>query len=221
MTSTKAQGDSLLHYLQVLRERALLIIACTLLVIGAAIAYVQVAPKTYTATAQIEVNAASDSNSVLAGLPVLHQSGDSTQDVLSGAQFVTTPQVAAEVVKQLGLKASANTVLGWVSVSPIGQSDFVAVQAQTDSASLSQRVANAFVTQTIQVTTAQMHSAITAQLPSMQAQLAATPPTQRYGPGALGATVQQLQQLLLENNPTLLAGATASLPTGPSSRTRS
>ena len=70
---------------EVLRERIWVIVACTVLVLAAAAAYVEIASKTYKATAQLEINAASPSNDVLATLPVLHQSGDPTQDVLSGA----------------------------------------------------------------------------------------------------------------------------------------
>ncbi len=218
MTPANPEGDGLLRYLDVLRERVWLIVGCTVLVLAVAVAYVEVASKTYTATAQLGVQAISGSDTVLAGIPgVLHQSGDPTQDVLSGAQFVTTPDVAAQVVKTLHLNVSPTTALGWVSASPIGQSDFVAVQAQTGSASLSERVANAFVAQTIAVTTAQMHQAILAQLPSMQAQLQGTPLADRYGSGAIGTSVQELEQYQHKNNPSLFAGATATLPTGPSS----
>jgi polysaccharide biosynthesis transport protein len=215
--SADHEPDSMLRYLSVLRERIWLIVLCTVLVFAAAVVYVVLAPKTYTATAQLQVSAAPSSDSVLSTLPVLHASGDPTQDVLSGAELVTSPQVAAAVVKSLGLTVSTNTALGWISATPIGQSSFVAVEADTDSAALSQRVADAFVNETIAQTTASMHAAIASQLPGMEAQLAAIPAAQRYGPGTQGDTVQELQALETQPNPTLILGSTATLPTAPSS----
>lgn len=212
-----SEGESMKRYFLVIRERLWVIVACTVLVLVAAGAYTKIATKTYEATAQLEVNAASSSSDVLATLPVLHQSGDPTQDVLTGAGLVTTPQVATAVVRALHLDMSPSTALSYITSSPVGASDFVAVQAATSSPSLAKNLADEFVQQTIATSTASMHAAIAAQLPAMKLQLAQTPPAERYGPGSLGASIQELEQLLVQPNPTLIAGSTAALPTAPSS----
>jgi capsular exopolysaccharide synthesis family protein len=147
----------------------------------------------------------------------LHQTGDPTEDVLTGASLVTTSRVATAVARALRLKTSPAALLGEVTATPIGEAGLVAVQVTTSSARLAQRLANSFVQQTIAVGTATMHAAINNELPTIKQQLLSVPPGQRYGSGSLGETLEDLQQLLLQNDPTLASAATAVLPTSPSS----
>jgi tyrosine-protein kinase len=214
---SSSEDQSLVRYWMVLRERVWIIVACTVLVFAAAVLYVKVAPRSYQATAELEVQAASSDNTVLAPLPVLHSSGDPTTDVLTGASLVTRQPVAAAVVSSLGLKMSPSAALDAVSATPIGQTDLVAVQATASSPQLAQRLANAFVTQTIALSTAAMHASIQGEMPTLKDQLAAVPSGQRYGAGTLGAQIQELEQLLLQKDPTLVSEAPAVLPTAPSS----
>jgi tyrosine-protein kinase len=209
------EDQSLIRYIRVLRERLWVIVACTALVAAAAVAYVELAPKTYQAQATLLVQAASSNDSVLSGLPVLHSTGDPTQDVLTGAGLITTQPVAVAVVHALHLKLSPSDALGDVQASPIGQTDLVAVQATASSPSLAQRLATAFVQQRIALSTARMHAAIAAELPSLQAQVAAVPAAQRYGAG--GQQVNELESLQHQNDPTFVEAAEATLPTAPAS----
>ena len=202
------EEQSLARYWTVLRERVWVIVACTLLVFLAAVVYVKVAPRTYQAQAQLEVQAAGSGDAVLSALPVLHQTGAPTEDVLTAASLVTTQPVAAGVVQSLGLKMSPGDALADIQASPVGQAGLVAVQATASSPRLAQRVAQS---------TARMHAAIRQALPTVKAQLAAVPAAQKYGPGSLGAQLDELQQLLLQNDPTLVSAAPAGLPTAPSS----
>ena len=170
----------------VLRERAWVIAVCAVLVLAVAALYVATAPRTYQAQAEMEVQAASSGDPVLSTLPVLHQSGDTTADVLTAASLVTTQPVANAVVSVLHLKESPAAVLGDISASPIGQASLVAVQATASSPQLAERLATAFVEQTIAFTTARIHAAIARELPALAGQVAAVPLAQRYGPGSLG-----------------------------------
>jgi len=212
-------GDeqTLARYWTVLRERVWVIVACTVLVFLAAVVYVKVAPRTYTAEAQLEVQAAGSGDAVLSALPVLHQTGAPTEDVLTAASLVTTEPVANAVVHSLGLKMSSADALADVQANPVGQAGLVAVQATASSPRLAQRLANGFVEQTIAQSTARMHAAIRHALPTVRAQLAAVPAAQKYGPGSLGAQLDEMQQLLLQNDPTLVSAAPAGLPSAPSS----
>jgi capsular exopolysaccharide synthesis family protein len=214
---SSSEDQSLIRYWMVLRERVWVIVACTLLVFVAAVAYVAVAPRTYQAEAEIEVQAAAPGDTALSALPILHQTGDPTEDVLTGASLVTTQPVAAAVVQSLHLKMSATAVLGDVQANPIGQTGLVAVQADASTAVMAQRLANAFVNETIALSTARMHAAIAAELPTLVSQLASVPQGQRFGPGSLGEQVDELQQLQHQNDPTLINAAPATLPTAPSS----
>lgn len=210
-------GDDLTRYLRVLRERLWLIALCTVIAVGGAVAYVKLAPKTYEAKAEMLVQPASSNDAVLTALPVLHQSGDPTEDVLTAASLVTTTRVANAVASSLKPRISAGTALADVTASPIGQAGLVAVQATASSPRLAQGLANAFVTETIAISTASMHAAIQNELPGLQSQVAAIPSGQRFGAGSLGQQLIELQQLLRQNDPTLMLAAPASLPTGQSS----
>jgi capsular exopolysaccharide synthesis family protein len=214
---SSSEDQSLIRYWIVLRERVWVVVACTLLVFLASVAYVKLAPRTYQAEAEMEVQAVASGDTALSALPILHQTGDPTEDVLTGASLVTTQAVAAAVVRSLHPRISAAEALGDVQANPVGQTGLVAVQASASSPALAQRLANAFVDQTIALSTARMHAAIRAELPTLQAQLASVPPAQRYGPGSLGEQVDQLQQLEPQNDPTLINSAPAVLPTAPSS----
>lgn len=212
-----AGGQSLIRYYRILRERVWLIVGCTLLVLVAAVAYVATAPRKYQATAEMLVQATPPNDGVLSTLPVLHQTGDPTEDVLTGASLVTTPRVAATVASALHLRTPPAALLGDVSASPVGQAGLVAVQATASSPAQAQQLANAFVTGTVAASTATMHDAINAELPTLTSQLAAVPAGQRYGPGSLGQQVDELQQLLTQSVPTLSPAASAVLPSSPSS----
>lgn len=216
---SRSGGDdqSLVRYWRVLRERVWVIVACTILVFLASIVYVVVAPRSYQAQAVLEVQAASNADAVLAALPVLHQTGDPTEDVLTGASLVTTQPVADAVVKTYHLPISPGQAQADVSATPIGQAGLVAVQATAGSPLLAQRLANGFVAEAVALSTARMHAAIQRELPTLQGQLAAVPAAQRYGPGSLGQQVDELQQLLNQSDPTLVSAAPATVPTSPSS----
>ena len=71
--------QTLARYWTVLKERVWIVVACTVLVFAAAVAYVELAPKTYQAQSEMLVQAAGSGDPVLSALPVLHQSGDPTR----------------------------------------------------------------------------------------------------------------------------------------------
>jgi capsular exopolysaccharide synthesis family protein len=207
----------MLRYYRILVARIWLIVGCTILGGAAAVVYVKVAPKRYQAQAVLQVQPSSPNDAVLSTLPVLHQTGNPTGDVLTAASLVTTQPVASAVLHQLGLKESPDDALAAVQASPIGQAGLVAVQATASSPKLAQQLANAFVQQTVALRTTSMHSAIAASLPTLKSQLVQIAPSQRFGPGTLGQQLDQLEQLLRQNDPTLSSAAAATLPTSPSS----
>jgi uncharacterized protein involved in exopolysaccharide biosynthesis len=101
--SRSSESSGFSRYYEIVREHWLLIVICTVIAVAAAAVYVTVAPKSYTATAQLLANPAQAGDTELFSLPVLHSSGDPTQDILTAADLVTTPQVANAVIAKLGL----------------------------------------------------------------------------------------------------------------------
>ncbi len=86
---------------------AWLVVACVTVTVLAALLYVAVAPRRYQAKAEMLVSPVSSTDTALVGLPVLHSSNDPTQDVLTAASLMTTPQVAQAVVSALHLHESS------------------------------------------------------------------------------------------------------------------
>lgn len=209
------------RYYRTLRQHIGVIAACTAVTLIAAIAYVEVAPHSYTAESELLINPASQQNTLFFSLPVLHASGDPTTDVLTAASLVTTPEVANAVSRDLHLSSSRTALLGKVQATPLAQSNIVAIQAEASSGVEAQRIANAFATQVIVVRTASLHQALALLIPGLRAQVAALPPAQRGGVGTLGDELSQLEQLQRSNDPTISVVAPAVLPTGPTSPRKS
>ncbi len=88
----RSESSGFSRYYETILEHWLLIVICTVIAVAAAAAYVTVAPKSYTATAQLLANPAQAGDTELFNLPVLHSSGDPTQDILTAADLVTTPR---------------------------------------------------------------------------------------------------------------------------------
>jgi len=213
-------AESLRRYGRVLREHWKLVVACIIVCLLAAGAYVELATKKYTATAQMLINPIPvGDNSYLNALPLLHTSGVPVTDTLNGASLIRTTPVAAAAAKQLGLKERPATLLATVSAVPIGASSLVAITAESSSALRAQRVANAFVTATVRTRAATLHAQLRTVIPTLKAEFASETPAQQSASG-LAAQISALQQLAASNDPTITPASYAELPTSPSSPKR-
>jgi capsular exopolysaccharide synthesis family protein len=214
-SSSSVDQPGLKRYYLTIRQHIGLIVACVAITLIAAIAYVEVAPKTYSAESQLLINPASQQDTLLFSLPVFHASGDPTTDVLTAASLVTTPQVANAVAKDLHMHTSASSLLSMVQATPLAQSNIVAVQAQASSALEAQRIANAFANEAIAVRTAGLRKALALEIPPLKDEVAALPVGQRNGVGTLGNQLSQLEQLQKTNDPTISVAAPAELQPAP------
>jgi polysaccharide biosynthesis transport protein len=211
------EPSALKRYLETLRGHVKLIAACVIVTLLAAGAYVKLAPRTYTADAMMLINPASSQDTVLFSLPVLHSSGDPTQDVLTASALITTQKVAQATVTALHLHESASSLLGQVTAVPLDQSNIISVQATDSTPQGAQRIANEFAQQAVAVRTQQLHQSITTILPGLKTSVERLPATQRNGTGTLGDQLTQLEQLLNTNDPTISVSSLASLPLSPTS----
>jgi capsular exopolysaccharide synthesis family protein len=207
--------QSIKRYYQPIREHWMIVVACVVVALLGAGAYVATATKQYSATAELLIQPAPPSDTVLTTLPVIHASGDPTQDVLTGASLVTTNEVAHRIISDLGLDEGPGTVLSSIQANPIGQSSLVSVQATSPSPQQAQRLANAAAKATIEVRTAAMHLAIASILPGEETQAAAEPSAVAGEAGGLDQNVSELKNLARSNDPTLAVASPAELPSGP------
>lgn len=215
--TSRAFGESaaITRYYQTLRAHIKLIALCLLVTLAASVLYVKVASRSYTASAQMVVNPAATSDSVLFSLPVLHSTGDPTQDVLTAAGLIHTTEVAQATIAALHLHTSANSLLGRVSVVPEGQSNIISVTATAPTATQAQQIANTFAQETVAVRTAALHKALAVTIPGLRTTVAKLPPAERNGTGTLGDQLNQLEQMQNAPDPTVAVSSRATLPGSP------
>lgn len=202
------------RYFEIVRDRWPLLLACVLLTIAAAVAYLQVADNVYQAEADLLVTPVSSQNSTYVGLGVITNTNDPTRDVLTVSKLVTTPSVARLVIDQLHRSERPLRLLKVVQATPVTQSNIVAVTVKAATREEAQSLANAFAEQTVVDRTTKLHQQIDLLLPALQRQVAATPVDQR-GPGSPNDSYLALQLLRASNDPTLQVLAPAELPETP------
>ena len=207
--------EGLGHYVEVIRGRLRLIIACVVVATIAAGLYAKLAPRTWTAESQLLITPVNGETSLI-GLGLLTNSGSATSAISTAASFVTTPEVGALVSARVK-HTTADAVLGEVSAVPVAQSNIIAITATASSAARAQAIANAFALETVQSQTATLHSRLDAIIPALKAQVEALPVAQRTGQGSLGERLASLQTLRAASDPTISVEALARLPTAPSS----
>lgn len=211
------ESAAVVRYYETIRSHLKLIALCVIITTAAAVVYVKLAPRSYTASSQLVVNPAAASDTVLFSLPVLHSSGDPTQDVLTAASLLHTPQIAQATITSLHLHMSANTLLGETTIVPEDQSNILSVSVKSSNASQAQGIANTYANEAVAVRTAALHQAIAVILPGLKTSVAQLPPAERAGTGTLGDQLNQLEQLQQGPDPTISVSATATRPTSPTS----
>jgi capsular exopolysaccharide synthesis family protein len=206
-----AEEEGLRRYVETIRERIALVIVAVLVTTGASIAYVVTAPKTYEAEAQMLVTSVATDDAALRSLPLIFESADPTRDVETASQFVTNVDVANAVRENLGLGESSRGLLeGKVRAEPVAQSNIVAVTATGDSPEEARDLANAFAEAAVADRTEQVHTAIDAQIPAIEAQLQST--SSSVVRDTLGAQLAQFETLRNAPDPSLRLETAAELP---------
>jgi len=211
---TQAEPN-LMRYLRVLREHVMLIVACTVVALAVAATYTRLAPRHYRAQAEMLVSPANGSDAGLAALPVLHSTSDPTRDILTAAGLIASPRVARATIAALHLDESPTHLLGRVTVTPIGQSNLLALQATARTAKEAQTVVNQFATQVIATRTASLHAALDALIPQLQAQLNTEPAATSNANVALASELSELRVLRARPDPTMSLADSAGLPAAP------
>jgi succinoglycan biosynthesis transport protein ExoP len=145
------------RYLEALRERWWLVLLVAAICTGAAVAYALTASKVYEAHADMLVTPVPDDQTAVLGLGLIRKAADPTRDVTTAARLIDNPEVAARVVRDLGIRARPGSLLDDISVEPIAQSGVLAVTASGASPREAQRLANAFAAAAVAERTEQLH----------------------------------------------------------------
>jgi polysaccharide biosynthesis transport protein len=216
----RMEQQGLQRYVTTVRERWILIVAITVLTTLAAIAYILVAPKEYTASSDVLVSPISNSDTALSSLPLIKQTSDPTRDVETAARLIVNRQTALRVKRDLGLTDGPNTIASHVSAQPVAQSNIVSVTATASAAKRAKDLANGFTRAVIEVQTEQFHQALDTSIAALATRVRAMSNAQRaasVGPDSLPAQLARLQALRSQPDPTLRIETTAAEPKNPSS----
>jgi Mrp family chromosome partitioning ATPase/LPS O-antigen subunit length determinant protein (WzzB/FepE family) len=211
------EQEGLGRYVEVIRERAMLIVAATLAAIALAVAYLATAEDVYEASADLLITPASEVDTVLISLGALRESTDPTRDVETAARLVTTQNVARRAIEELGLDTDPTDLLEKVSAEPVAQSNIVAISAEAPSADQAAALANAIARGTVAERTAKLHATIRERLPILRERLEASPGDELLGPDSISAQVARMETLLAGDDPTVRLETAATAPQSPSS----
>jgi capsular exopolysaccharide synthesis family protein len=214
------EQQGLKRYVEILRERWVLIVGTVIVTTLIAVAYVVTATKTYDATANILVTPVTGSDPVQTSLGMLRESNDPTRDVQTASQLIANLEVASRVAKKLDDGRTAEEVLSEISAEPVANSNFVSVVASSTSPAEAQNLANVFAEAAVQEQTANLHQEINERLPRLEA-IART-----EGAGAeavetgglsVAGQIAELKALQSGPDPTMRIQTRAVEPGGPSS----
>lgn len=205
--------EGLGHYVEVIRDRRRLIVACVVVVAIVAVLFAKLSSPEWKAESHLLITPV-NSETNLVGLGLITNSASPTADVLTAASLVTTSEVGALVAAQLG-HTTGRAVLGQVSAVPVAQSNVVAITATDGTAQGAQAIANAFALATVRQRTRALHRQLEAIIPALKRQVEALPASQQTGQGSLGERLAYLQTLAAGPDPTISVESLAQRPTAP------
>ncbi len=205
----------MLLYGSVVRARLHLVVIAVAIAVGAGALFVAQASKVYEAEAGLLVTPISRNNTNLFGLGLVAESGDPTRDAETIAKLITTPAVAARVRQDLGLRRSANELLGAITAKPVAQSSIVAITARSGDPAFAARLANAFGEAALAGRTERMRILLDDLIPRLETQLAAVPRGEFGARESLSGRLRDLEALRPLPDPTLHLETRAAEPSSP------
>ena len=132
--------------LSVLRARALLIVACSVLVAASAYAFSKAQPKEYRASAKLlfrepDLRQITSSIGGVSAAPT-----NQLRDTNTNVQLITVRGVATRAARALGDGTTADDLIGHIEVTSDGDADIATVTAKSTSPEQAARIANAMST---------------------------------------------------------------------------
>jgi capsular polysaccharide biosynthesis protein/Mrp family chromosome partitioning ATPase len=200
-------------YLQLARARLWLIVVVVGGSVAAAAFAVSTMENVYRAEVDMLVTPIPRTSTNLFGFGLVSESGDPARDVETVAKVITTPEVAARVIRRFELSETPRHLLTRVSAKPVAQSQIVTISADAPTAGDAARLANAFGEAVIRERTEQLHTVLDSAIPSLRGRLARLGRRDADARAELGTRLQDLETLRAQGDPTLHMQTKATLPT--------
>ena len=193
----------------------MLVISIVVVALLAAAVIVATAQKQYVATADIAISPVSANDDTFQGFSVFHQSLDGSSVVVTAARVFDAPQIRVPARVAMGADGIGTSV----AITPLSQSDIIAIEATADSASKSAKAASKFAQSVVASRSALFQSELNSRTAVLRAQIAAIPLDQRSGNFQYATLAQRLATLNTYRgfgDPTVKVAALATVPAGPS-----
>jgi Mrp family chromosome partitioning ATPase len=214
-------------YLRAIRRHLRFVIGVTVLAVAVAAVTVLRAGRTYQASASVLVSPipqADTSYTAFVGLGVILDTGDPARTLQTALALINTDQSAAATAQAMGPGWTPQRVQKAVTVTPLGQSNVLAITASGSSASEAANLANAYANSATALRGSIVQHNISQQLAGLEARAGA------LRPGAPG-TLPQLADLSTRiaelrtakahgGDPTLSFSQSAVAPTSPAGTSR-
>jgi capsular polysaccharide biosynthesis protein len=187
------------------RRRAVLFVACTtLLALIAATLYLGLRSDRYEANADVLVAPLATDDPEFQGLPLIRESSDGSRPVQTAAGLLRGTAIAALTAETLGGDWTEQKVEDAVGVAPRGESNLVAVTAQSDNADEAAEVANRYANAALQFRLRSIEPALEREIRAVEAE------------GGNGAGLQRLRDAKANGDPTLSISSPARAPSSSS-----
>jgi succinoglycan biosynthesis transport protein ExoP len=215
----RLEEEGLQRYAHTIRERWRVVLACVVLALVGAAAYVELAPKVYEATSQLLITPIEPSDPTTIGLGLISTSNNPGQDVATAASLVTTVEIARSVNTALRLSETPRKLLAKVSAVPLANTSIVSITASASTPRRAQEIANGFAQQTISVRTQRVHAIEEQAIVLLKAEVTHLPKEQLNASGnnSIAARLAGLEALRAQPDPTLSIASLADRPASQSS----
>jgi capsular polysaccharide biosynthesis protein len=182
-------------------RRAVLFVFCTtILALIAAAAYLGVRERHYEASADVLVAPLATDDPEFQGLPLIRESSDGSRPVQTAAGLLRGTAIANKTASNLGSEWSAAKVESTVRVQPRGESNLVAISAETEDAEEAARIANRYASTALDFRRQAIAPALRREIRAVEEE------------PENGTSVQRLRDALANGDPTLSVASQARPP---------
>jgi Mrp family chromosome partitioning ATPase/capsular polysaccharide biosynthesis protein len=197
-------------YLRAVARHWRIVVLITLVALLAAGFTVARRSRSYQATANVLVSPISSGSQDLSTIGAVTASGDPARDIETAGALIDSP------AKMLGHGWTRQKVQNDISVTPLGQSDVLAVTATATTPQLAKTLANDFTISSLAYRAAQVQANVRAELGALEARVAASRTSASALSSDLATRVDDLSAILASGrDPSLSASSPAQLPTSP------
>jgi succinoglycan biosynthesis transport protein ExoP len=206
-------------YLRAVRRHWKFVVIVTLLTVAAAAFTIKRAGHTYQASASVLVSPLASADPAWIGIGVIMQSGDPARDLQTALGLIDSTQAANGTAAAMGPRWSTQGVESAVSVTPLGQSDVVSINATASTPQEAARLASTYARVTVANRGAIVQRNIASELAVLQARSTAL----KAGGASTSAEVANISTQINEleaaqathGDPTISVAQVAQPPTSP------